>query len=168
MEVVEKLVKVSMENGVLKSEMTTMKEENSAAINNQRLRIQDLEKDNATLKVILEGQNRGESVAKKRKLDETTTTSSDTSAPRGTFSSQVAAIVHACHCKEPNCSVKYCALTKNNVQHALICQKRARGECFFCGQFQALCWYHSEGCSGECPVPFCFKFRKSLKSTIAE
>ncbi|XP_066274814.1 protein cbp-1-like [Branchiostoma lanceolatum] len=72
-------------------------------------------------------------------------------------------LVHACQCRDANCSLCGCQKMKRLVHHTKMCQKKTNGGCPGCKQFIALCCYHARDChEQECSVPFCHLIRIKL------
>ncbi|XP_016402833.1 histone acetyltransferase p300-like, partial [Sinocyclocheilus rhinocerous] len=68
----------------------------------------------------------------------------------------IQSLVHACQCRNANCSLPSCQKMKRVVQHTKGCKRKTNGGCPICKQLIALCCYHAKHCQeNKCPVPFC-------------
>ncbi|CAK8683675.1 unnamed protein product [Clavelina lepadiformis] len=76
----------------------------------------------------------------------------------------ISSLVHACQCRNANCSSPACARMKKVVSHAKTCKRKTNGACPICKQLIALCLYHAKFCQeAKCPVPFCFNLKNKIK-----
>ncbi|EMP41855.1 hypothetical protein UY3_00890 [Chelonia mydas] len=73
-------------------------------------------------------------------------------------------LVHACQCRNANCSLPSCQKMKRVVQHTKGCKRKTNGGCPICKQLIALCCYHAKHCQeNKCPVPFCLNIKHKLR-----
>ena len=73
-------------------------------------------------------------------------------------------LVHACQCRNANCSPPSCQKMKRVVQHTKVCKRKTNGGCPVCKQLIALCCYHAKHCQeNKCPVPFCLNIKHKLR-----
>ncbi|XP_029933497.1 histone acetyltransferase p300 isoform X2 [Myripristis murdjan] len=76
----------------------------------------------------------------------------------------IQSLVHACQCRNANCSLPSCQKMKRVVQHTKNCKKKTNGGCPICKQLIALCCYHAKHCQeNKCPVPFCLNIKHKLR-----
>jgi E1A/CREB-binding protein len=76
--------------------------------------------------------------------------------------------MHAVLCRNANCTFAKCMQFKRVVQHAKQCQRYKSGNCDFCRQLIALCYYHAKTCKDEqCQVIFCSLIKTRLKQQKA-
>ncbi|KAJ8254396.1 hypothetical protein COCON_G00210080 [Conger conger] len=76
----------------------------------------------------------------------------------------IQSLVHACQCRNANCSLPSCQKMKRVVQHTKGCKRKTNGGCPICKQLIALCYYHAKHCQeNECPVPFCLNIKHKLR-----
>ncbi|CAL8389398.1 unnamed protein product [Arctogadus glacialis] len=77
----------------------------------------------------------------------------------------IEALVHACQCRNANCSLPRCQKMKRVMQHAKECERKTNGGCPVCKQLIALCCYHAKHLCQEnkCPVPFCLNIKHKLR-----
>uniref|UniRef100_A0AAY4BYQ9 histone acetyltransferase n=1 Tax=Denticeps clupeoides TaxID=299321 RepID=A0AAY4BYQ9_9TELE len=75
----------------------------------------------------------------------------------------IQSLVHACQCRNANCSLPSCQKMKRVVQHTRSCKRKTNGGCPVCKQLIALCCYHAKHCQeAKCPVPFCLNIKQKL------
>nr|XP_048690961.1 histone acetyltransferase p300 isoform X8 [Caretta caretta] len=75
----------------------------------------------------------------------------------------IQSLVHACQCRNANCSLPSCQKMKRVVQHTKGCKRKINGGCPICKQLIALCCYHAKHCQeNKCPVPFCLNIKHKL------
>ncbi|XP_024128588.1 CREB binding protein b isoform X2 [Oryzias melastigma] len=75
----------------------------------------------------------------------------------------IQSLVHACQCRNANCSLSSCQKMKRVVQHTKGCKRKTNGGCPVCKQLIALCCYHAKHCQeNKCPVPFCLNIKQKL------
>ncbi|XP_037133556.1 histone acetyltransferase p300 isoform X7 [Syngnathus acus] len=75
----------------------------------------------------------------------------------------IQSLVHACQCRNANCSLPSCQKMKRVVQHTKGCKRKTNGGCPICKQLIALCCYHAKHCQeNKCPVPFCLNIKQKL------
>ncbi|XP_076841370.1 uncharacterized protein LOC143485715 isoform X2 [Brachyhypopomus gauderio] len=75
----------------------------------------------------------------------------------------IQSLVHACQCRNANCSQPSCQKMKRVVQHTKRCRRKTNGGCSVCKQLIALCCYHAKHCQeNKCPVPFCLNIKHKL------
>uniref|UniRef100_A0A672HQL3 histone acetyltransferase n=1 Tax=Salarias fasciatus TaxID=181472 RepID=A0A672HQL3_SALFA len=75
----------------------------------------------------------------------------------------IQSLVHACQCRNANCSLPSCQKMKRVVQHTKGCKRKTNGGCPVCKQLIALCCYHAKHCQeNKCPVPFCLNIKHKL------
>ncbi|XP_057682643.1 histone acetyltransferase p300 isoform X2 [Corythoichthys intestinalis] len=75
----------------------------------------------------------------------------------------IQSLVHACQCRNANCSLPSCQKMKRVVQHTKGCKRKTNGGCPICKQLIALCCYHAKHCQeNKCPVPFCLNIKHKL------
>ncbi|XP_062335169.1 CREB-binding protein-like [Osmerus eperlanus] len=73
-------------------------------------------------------------------------------------------LVHACQCRNANCSLLSCQKMKRVVLHTKGCKRKTNGGCPVCKQLIALCCYHAKHCQeNKCPVPFCLNIKHKLR-----
>ncbi|KAJ8402202.1 hypothetical protein AAFF_G00370670 [Aldrovandia affinis] len=66
----------------------------------------------------------------------------------------IQSLVHACQCRNANCSLTSCQKMKRVVLHTKGCKCKTNGGCPMCKQLIALCCYHAKHCQeNKCPVP---------------
>ena len=58
----------------------------------------------------------------------------------------IQSLVHACQCRNANCSLPSCQKMKRVVQHTKGCKRKTNGGCPICKQLIALCCYHAKLC----------------------
>uniref|UniRef100_A0AAY4BVY9 histone acetyltransferase n=1 Tax=Denticeps clupeoides TaxID=299321 RepID=A0AAY4BVY9_9TELE len=76
----------------------------------------------------------------------------------------IQSLVHACQCRNANCSLPSCQKMKRVVQHTKGCKRKTNGGCPICKQLIALCCYHAKHCQeAKCPVPFCLNIKHKLR-----
>lgn len=76
----------------------------------------------------------------------------------------IQSLVHACQCRNANCSLMSCQKMKRVVQHTKGCKRKTNGGCPVCKQLIALCCYHAKHCTeNKCPVPFCLNIKHKLR-----
>ncbi|XP_068610300.1 histone acetyltransferase p300 [Brachionichthys hirsutus] len=76
----------------------------------------------------------------------------------------IQSLVHACQCRNANCSLPSCQKMKRVVQHTKSCKRKTNGGCPICKQLIALCCYHAKHCQEKkCPVPFCLNIKHKLR-----
>lgn len=76
----------------------------------------------------------------------------------------IQSLVHACQCRNANCSLPSCQKMKRVVQHTKGCKRKTNGGCPICKQLIALCCYHAKHCQeNKCPVPFCLNIKHKLR-----
>ncbi|XP_067087813.1 uncharacterized protein [Osmerus mordax] len=76
----------------------------------------------------------------------------------------IQSLVHACQCRNANCSLPSCQKMKRVVQHTKGCKRKTSGGCPICKQLIALCCYHAKHCQeNKCPVPFCLNIKHKLR-----
>ncbi|XP_061605507.1 CREB binding protein b isoform X3 [Phyllopteryx taeniolatus] len=76
----------------------------------------------------------------------------------------IQSLVHACQCRNANCSLPSCQKMKRVVQHTKGCKRKTNGGCPVCKQLIALCCYHAKHCQeNKCPVPFCPNIKHKLR-----
>ncbi|XP_074179176.1 uncharacterized protein LOC141569503 [Rhinolophus sinicus] len=75
----------------------------------------------------------------------------------------IQSLVHACQCRNANCSLPSCQKMKRVVQHTKGCKRKTNGGCPVCKQLIALCCYHAKHCREKCPVPFCLNIKHKLR-----
>ncbi|XP_032357880.1 histone acetyltransferase p300 isoform X7 [Etheostoma spectabile] len=76
----------------------------------------------------------------------------------------IQSLVHACQCRNANCSLPSCQKMKRVVQHTKSCKRKTNGGCPICKQLIALCCYHAKHCQeNKCPVPFCLNIKHKLR-----
>ncbi|XP_077412270.1 CREB binding protein b isoform X2 [Vanacampus margaritifer] len=76
----------------------------------------------------------------------------------------IQSLVHACQCRNANCSLPSCQKMKRVVQHTKGCKRKTNGVCPVCKQLIALCCYHAKHCQeNKCPVPFCLNIKHKLR-----
>nr|XP_034986339.1 CREB-binding protein isoform X2 [Zootoca vivipara] len=76
----------------------------------------------------------------------------------------IQSLVHACQCRNANCSLPSCQKMKRVVQHTKGCKRKTNGGCPVCKQLIALCCYHAKHCQeNKCPVPFCINIKHKLR-----
>uniref|UniRef100_A0A8D0CUE5 histone acetyltransferase n=1 Tax=Sander lucioperca TaxID=283035 RepID=A0A8D0CUE5_SANLU len=76
----------------------------------------------------------------------------------------IQSLVHACQCRNANCSLPSCQKMKRVVQHTKGCKRKTNGGCPVCKQLIALCCYHAKHCQeNKCPVPFCLNIKHKLR-----
>ncbi|KAJ7989327.1 hypothetical protein DPEC_G00303390 [Dallia pectoralis] len=76
----------------------------------------------------------------------------------------IQSLVHACQCRNANCSLPSCQKMKRVVQHTKGCKRKTNGGCPVCKQLIALCCYHAKHCQeNKCPVPFCLNIKQKLR-----
>ncbi|XP_047215364.1 CREB-binding protein-like [Girardinichthys multiradiatus] len=76
----------------------------------------------------------------------------------------IQSLVHACQCRNANCSLASCQKMKRVVQHTKGCKRKTNGGCPVCKQLIALCCYHAKHCQeNKCPVPFCLNIKQKLR-----
>ncbi|XP_060748114.1 CREB binding protein b isoform X2 [Tachysurus vachellii] len=76
----------------------------------------------------------------------------------------IQSLVHACQCRNANCSLPSCQKMKRVVQHTKGCKRKTNGGCPVCKQLIALCCYHAKHCpENKCPVPFCLNIKHKLR-----
>ncbi|KAG5854168.1 hypothetical protein ANANG_G00034760 [Anguilla anguilla] len=76
----------------------------------------------------------------------------------------IQSLVHACQCRNANCSLASCQKMKRVVQHTKGCKRKTNGGCPVCKQLIALCCYHAKHCQeNKCPVPFCPNIKHKLR-----
>ncbi|XP_077426453.1 histone lysine acetyltransferase CREBBP isoform X2 [Vanacampus margaritifer] len=76
----------------------------------------------------------------------------------------IQSLVHACQCRNANCSLPSCQKMKRVVQHTKFCKRKTNGGCPVCKQLIALCCYHAKNCQeNKCPVPFCLNIKHKLR-----
>ncbi|KAK6291077.1 hypothetical protein J4Q44_G00385190 [Coregonus suidteri] len=64
----------------------------------------------------------------------------------------IQSLVHACQCRNANCSLPSCQKMKRVVQHTKGCKRKTNGGCPICKQLIALCCYHAKHCQeNKCP-----------------
>ncbi|TRY77535.1 hypothetical protein DNTS_028247 [Danionella cerebrum] len=76
----------------------------------------------------------------------------------------IQSLVHACQCRNANCSLPSCQKMKRVVAHTKGCKRKTNGNCPICKQLIALCCYHAKHCQeNKCPVPFCLNIKQKLR-----
>ena len=66
----------------------------------------------------------------------------------------MALLVHACDCKNPNCSSSSCRKVRQLFQHAVQCQLKVTGGCQLCKKMWCLLNLHAKSCTNaNCSVP---------------
>ncbi|KAL4658138.1 CREB-binding protein [Arapaima gigas] len=81
----------------------------------------------------------------------------------------IQSLVHACQCRNANCSLPSCQKMKRVVQHTKGCKRKTNGGCPVCKQLIALCCYHAKHChENKCPVPFCLNIKNKLRQQQAQ
>uniref|UniRef100_A0A8C1ZEF4 histone acetyltransferase n=1 Tax=Cyprinus carpio TaxID=7962 RepID=A0A8C1ZEF4_CYPCA len=76
----------------------------------------------------------------------------------------IQSLVHACQCRNANCSLSSCQKMKRVIQHTKGCKRKTNGGCPICKQLIALCCYHAKHCQeNKCPVPFCLNIKQKLR-----
>ncbi|XP_036408902.1 histone acetyltransferase p300-like [Megalops cyprinoides] len=76
----------------------------------------------------------------------------------------IQSLVHACQCRNANCSLASCQKMKRVVQHTKGCKRKTNGGCPICKQLIALCCYHAKHCQeNRCPMPFCLNIKHKLR-----
>lgn len=76
----------------------------------------------------------------------------------------IQSLIHACQCRNANCSLPSCQKMKRVVQHTKGCKRKTNGGCPICKQLIALCCYHAKHCQeNKCPVPFCLNIKHKLR-----
>ncbi|KAM6957846.1 histone acetyltransferase p300-like [Aplochiton taeniatus] len=76
----------------------------------------------------------------------------------------IQSLVHACQCRNANCSLPSCQKMKRVVQHTKGCKRKTNGGCPICKQLIALCCYHAKHCKeNKCPVLFCLNIKHKLR-----
>uniref|UniRef100_A0A8C2I4F5 histone acetyltransferase n=1 Tax=Cyprinus carpio TaxID=7962 RepID=A0A8C2I4F5_CYPCA len=76
----------------------------------------------------------------------------------------IQSLVHACQCRNANCSLPSCQKMKRVIQHTKGCKRKTNGGCPICKQLIALCCYHAKHCQeNKCPVPFCLNIKQKLR-----
>ena len=79
----------------------------------------------------------------------------------------IQSLVHACQCRNANCSLPSCQKMKRVVQHTKGCKRKTNGGCPICKQLIALCCYHAKHCQeNKCPVPFCLNIKQKTAYEI--
>ncbi|KAG9340360.1 hypothetical protein JZ751_021473 [Albula glossodonta] len=58
----------------------------------------------------------------------------------------IQSLLHACQCRNANCSLVSCQKMKRVVQHTKGCKRKTNGGCPVCKQLIALCCYHAKHC----------------------
>ena len=108
-------------------------------------------------------------------VDQQTPTKNQTSQPNNSQEQRrlsiqrcIDSLVHATHCRMPNCSVATCMKMKRVVEHTRSCERKGNNGCPICKQLIALCCYHAKHCREvECDVLYCryikTKFRQQQK-----
>ncbi|XP_054997064.1 histone acetyltransferase p300-like [Sorex araneus] len=75
----------------------------------------------------------------------------------------IESLMHACQCRNANCSLPSCKKMKRAVQHTKGCKQKTNGGCHVCKQLVALCCYHAKHCQeNKCPVSFCLNIKQQL------
>nr|XP_057917914.1 histone acetyltransferase p300 isoform X2 [Doryrhamphus excisus] len=93
-----------------------------------------------------------------------TTTQSPGDSRRLSIQRCIQSLVHACQCRNANCSLPSCQKMKRVVQHTKGCKRKTNGGCPICKQLIALCCYHAKHCQeNKCPVPFCLNIKHKLR-----
>ncbi|KAF7647120.1 hypothetical protein LDENG_00177250 [Lucifuga dentata] len=93
-----------------------------------------------------------------------TTTQSPGDSRRLSIQRCIQSLVHACQCRNANCSLPSCQKMKRVVQHTKSCKRKTNGGCPICKQLIALCCYHAKHCQeNKCPVPFCLNIKHKLR-----
>ncbi|KAK7485942.1 hypothetical protein BaRGS_00022808 [Batillaria attramentaria] len=75
-------------------------------------------------------------------------------------------LVHACQCKDRDCSLEGCQQMRNNLTHSKSCARKSTGDCPVCKHLIALCCYHAKHChlkATECRVPLCGQLKQKLE-----
>ncbi|KAF4110440.1 hypothetical protein G5714_009692 [Onychostoma macrolepis] len=81
----------------------------------------------------------------------------------------IQALLHACRCRNANCSLPSCQKMKRVMQHIRGCERRINGGCSVCKQLIMLCWYHAKHCQeNNCPVPFCLRIKHNIQQQIQQ
>ncbi|XP_026544912.1 CREB-binding protein-like [Notechis scutatus] len=76
----------------------------------------------------------------------------------------IQSLIHACQCRNANCSVPSCQKMKKVVQHTKRCKRKISGGCPVCKQLVALCCYHAKHCQeNKCLVPLCLNIKRKLR-----
>ncbi|XP_039356145.1 histone acetyltransferase p300-like [Mauremys reevesii] len=95
---------------------------------------------------------------------QTATTQSPGDSRRASIQRCIQSLVHACQCRNANCSLPSCQKMKRVVQHTKGCKRKTNGGCPVCKQLIALCCYHAKHCQeNKCPVPFCLTIKHKLR-----
>uniref|UniRef100_A0A8C9G6T4 histone acetyltransferase n=1 Tax=Pavo cristatus TaxID=9049 RepID=A0A8C9G6T4_PAVCR len=95
---------------------------------------------------------------------QTATTQSPGDSRRLSIQRCIQSLVHACQCRNANCSLPSCQKMKRVVQHTKGCKRKTNGGCPICKQLIALCCYHAKHCQeNKCPVPFCLNIKHKLR-----
>ncbi len=73
-------------------------------------------------------------------------------------------LIHACSCRDSNCSKPFCIKMKQLLRHARDCRQRASGKCTACNFFIRLCASHAQECKeAKCPVPVCANLKAKMR-----
>ncbi|XP_066127498.1 histone acetyltransferase p300-like isoform X2 [Saccopteryx bilineata] len=73
-------------------------------------------------------------------------------------------LIHACQCKDVDCSFDECQKMKRVVEHTKHCQRKASGSCPICKELIAVCCHHAKHCQQNiCSAPFCHNIKEKLK-----
>ncbi|XP_004845587.1 histone acetyltransferase p300-like [Heterocephalus glaber] len=77
----------------------------------------------------------------------------------------IQSLLHACQCRNANCSLPSCKKMKRVIQHTKGCKRKNSAGCAVCKQLVALCWYHARNCPEDdrCFVPYCFTIKQKLQ-----
>ena len=80
----------------------------------------------------------------------------------------IQSLVHACQCRNANCSLPSCQKMKRVVQHTKGCKRKTNGGCPICKQLIALCCYHAKHCQeNNCSLAFCLNIKQNLPTAAA-
>ena len=73
-------------------------------------------------------------------------------------------LVHATHCRTPNCPKPSCMKMKRVVEHTKTCKRKSNNGCPICKQLIALCCYHAKHCQErDCVVPYCRHIKSKFR-----
>ena len=74
-------------------------------------------------------------------------------------------LVHATHCRTPNCTAFNCPKMKRVIKHTKSCKRKSNSGCPICKQLISLLIYHGKHLctTTECVVPYCRHIKIKLR-----
>ncbi|XP_055304968.1 uncharacterized protein LOC129569818 [Sitodiplosis mosellana] len=78
----------------------------------------------------------------------------------------VNSLVHACDCRDQQCTEDLCAKMKRLLHHTTICTRKSDGNCPICKTVYGMFCYHANQCiEVKCAVPYCLNIKHKLNQS---